>query len=116
MSDSFEKYYILGGEKENWEGIFKTGGKREYTKYDKADISYTQLLEKNAEAMETLLISLRSELNKRGISIEELLVVDQDKKIQEYDDIARSMGVFGREGQKDVRGFIDMLLNRLISS
>ncbi len=116
MSDNFNKYYRLGAEIETSEGIFEAGGKREYTKYDKMDTRCDQVFKTDAEAVKTLLTSLRNELDKKCISAKNLLAEDQDKKILKYTDIALSMGIRGRESQKDVCGFIDMLLNRLVSS
>ena len=110
------RYYELESEIETCEGVFEAGGKREYTKYDKTDPGYSHSFRQGDEVLADLLHSLRRELYKDGLSAEELLTKDERAKIIEYEEIARRMGTRGKEIQKDVYGFMELMVTRLAAS
>ena len=110
------KYYEMESEVETCEGFFEAGGKREYTKYDKTDPAYPQGFRQGDEVLAELLNSLKCELDKDGLRAEELLTKDEETKIIEYEQIARRMGTRGKERQRDVYGFMELIVTRLAAS
>lgn len=109
------KVYPLKDETERWEGIFEAGGKIEYMKYDKTDPRF-QGLSGEPERITRLQDSLKNELAKKQLVPATLLAFEETRRIQEYADIAKAMGIRGKEKQEDVYGFVEFLVKQLAAS
>lgn len=112
MGDGGAKRYNLEVEVETREGIFEAGGKKEYIKYDKNNPKYLQECSSGPETVAELMNSLRQELQRRGLEAAELLAKDESRRITEYIDIAREMGIRGMQRQEDVYGFVEFLVRK----
>ncbi len=116
VSEDRVKSYPLELEVERWEGIFESGGKREYVKYDKTDSHYPQKSSEAPEVLNKIADSLKAELDRRGLSPQKLLTIDESQRATEYKEVARQVGIRGYAKQQDVYGFIELLLRRLARS
>jgi len=109
--------YDFSSETERWEGIFESGGKIEYVKYDKSKNSSDQ--QETPEVplcVARLREALQSELTQRGLSAGELLALEELRRIEAYREIARNMGIRGKEKQRDVYAFIELLVEQSATS
>lgn len=113
MGNDYTKYYNLDLEMEINEGIFESGGKREYIKYNKTDTKYPHEPSDDRKVLNELLNSLKCEIDKKGLTAKELLAKEQSARIKEYKEIAHTMGIRGRELQSDVYGFIELMVRKL---
>ena len=113
VGGDYAKYYEVESEVEISEGIFESGGKREYIKYNKTDTRYPHEPSDESKILNELVNSMKLELDKKGLTAAELLVKDQSTRIEEYKEIAQVMGIRGKELQSDVYGFIELLVRRL---
>ncbi len=116
LDNNSAKYYELDSEVETWEGIFEAGGKKEYVKYDKTELRYTQDCREGREILSELMNSVKQEIDKEKLGTEDLLAKDESIKTKEYEKIAQGMGIRGKETQQDVYGFIELLVTRLAAS
>lgn len=114
VSDGSVKSYGLESEIERWEGVFEAGGKREYVKYDKTDSQYPQEFNESSGVLDKLMDSLKSELDSRCLSPQKLLAMDESRRIAEYKEMVRGIGIRGSERQEDVYGFIEFMVRRLV--
>lgn len=90
------------------------GGKIEHVEYDKADSQSRSEPEKNAETwMEQIADSLKTELDKRGTTSEKILAMDQAQRVEEYQTLARGLGIRPMEKQEDVYGLVQLLMENL---
>ncbi len=109
--------YDFSSETERWEGIFESGGKIEYVKYDKSkNLKQQQEAPEVALPVARLLEALQSELTQRGVPAGELLVLEEPRRIEAYREIAHNMGIRGKERQRDVYGFIELLIEQVATS
>ena len=113
VSDSGVKSYGLHIELEGYEGIFEAGGKREYRKYDSSNPYFQSEFSEAPENIADIENAVAMVLNKKGLHPDELLIMDQNRRIQEYKDIARTVGIKAVEKQSDVYGFIELILRNL---
>ena len=113
VSDGSVKLYGLESEVERWEGIFEAGGKKEYVKFDNTDSQYPQKCSEAPAALDRLADSLKGKLDSRDLSPQKLLAMDESRRIAEYKEIAREIGIRGSERQEDVYGFIELMVKRL---
>lgn len=107
------KSYSLESDLERWEGIFDAGGKLEYVKYDKTEDQSPGEMSDAPENLDEIMDDLRDELEKMGFSSQELLGMDQSKRIEAYKRIAQGIGIRGHVRQADVYGFVELLVRRL---
>jgi hypothetical protein len=104
--------FRLDAEVQRWEGIFDAGGKREYVKYDGTDSRYPQECDEEPEDLNVIVNSVKHELDGKGLDPEELLVMDQNLRIEVYKEIADRIAVRGKERQEDVYGFIELMVKK----
>jgi hypothetical protein len=116
VGDGSVKSYSLTSEVERWEGIFDGGGKLEYVKYDKTEDQFPGEMSDAPESLDETMDSIKDELDKRGLSPQEVLGMDQSRRIEEYKEIAQGTGIRGHQRQADVYGFIELLVRRLGTS
>lgn len=114
ISNDAVKTYNLTSCVEGWEGTFEAGGKREYIKFDKTNSRYPQEVSEVSETLEEIMVSIKNELDRRGISPNELLGNNQSQQIEEYIQIARKIGIRGKEKREDVYGFMKLIVKKLI--
>jgi len=106
--------YDLSSETEGWEGIFESGGKIEYVKYDKSkNPAHRQETPEVPLPVARLREALQSELIQRGLPAGELLALEEPRRTAVYKEIAHNMGIRGKERQRDVYAFIELLVERL---
>jgi hypothetical protein len=110
------KAYDLSSEVKRWEGIFEAGGKIEYVKYDKTDSRYQQALRETGESVTKLWDALSRELTERSFDPAKLIAAEEKARIDAYGQIAKGMGIRGKEKQEDVYGFINLLIRKLAAS
>jgi hypothetical protein len=115
ISNDAVKTYNLTSSIEGWEGTFETGGKREYVKFDKTNSRYPQEVSEVSEALEEIIVSIKNELDRRGISPKELLENNQSRRIEGYIQIASQIGIRGKERREDVYGFMELIVKKLVS-
>ncbi|HME45634.1 MAG TPA: hypothetical protein VKF36_21260 [Syntrophorhabdales bacterium] len=108
------KAYDFPPETEKWEGIFESGGKIEYTKYDKSnELGQQQGTDVLPPGIVRLQEVLLSELAKRDFRPGELLAMEESRRLQAYKEIAREMGLRAKERQRDLYGFVELLVAHL---
>ena len=106
--------YDFPSETEKWEGIFESGGKIESVKYDKSkDPGQQQGATEVPAGVSRLREALQGELEKRGLRAGELLALEEPRRVQACREIAYEMGIRGKERQRDVNGFIELLIGQL---
>jgi hypothetical protein len=110
------KTYDLSSEVERWEGIFESGGKFEYVKYDKVDPHSSHEAGESPETLAKFRDALKRELVECGRDPGTLLASAEAHRIDAYRQIARAMGIRGKEKQEDVYGFIELLLTSVADS
>jgi len=98
---------------ERSEGIFEEGGKKEYVKYDGTDQKYPHESSDNSREIAEVVNAIKNILDKKGLSAKKLLADDKSRKIEEYGEIARALGIRGYRNQDDVYGFIDFIVRNL---
>ncbi|MFC1920468.1 hypothetical protein ACFLYQ_01940 [Chloroflexota bacterium] len=113
VSGSDVKSYSLQYELEGYEGTFEAGGKKEYTKFESSDSRFQNVFSKAPENMDGIRNAVAAELNNKKLLPEELLAMDNDHRIREYADIAKTAGIRGVNSQSDVYGFIELILKIL---
>jgi len=105
--------FDFSSETERWEGIFESGGKIEYVKYDKTtDPRYQQGPAETAPRVARLREALQEQLTKLGFRPGELLAMEEPQRLGVYREIAKGMGIKGMERQGDVYGFLELLAKR----
>jgi hypothetical protein len=107
--------YDFSSETERWEGIFETGGKIEYVKYDKADRTRQDGLGEETQGASSFRTAIGNELARLCMNPNEVLAQDEGKRIEVYGQIAKGMGLRGGERQADVYGLIELLVKQLAS-
>jgi hypothetical protein len=110
------KTYDLTSEVERWEGVFESGGKIEYVKYDETDPQRQHGASQNAETEARLRDMFKRELTGRGLDPAKLLEMPENQRIDAYRQIARAVGIRGKERQEDVYGFIELMIRALNAS
>lgn len=110
VSDSSVKSYELHIELEGYEGTFEAGGKKEYLKYDSSNPQFQSQFSETAESIKHIESAVTGTLNEKGLTPDELLSLQQSKRIQEYKDIAQIAGLKGVEKQSEVYGLIEIIL------
>jgi hypothetical protein len=105
--------YDLESGVERWEGIFEEGGKKEYIKYDGTSERYPHKAGDASQNLAEIVSSVKDALDKKGLSPQKLLDNDRPRMVEEYDEIARVIGVKGYRSQEDVYGFIDFIVKKL---
>jgi len=107
--------YDFSSETEKWEGIFETGGKREYVKYDKTDRGRHDGEGARPENAVPFVAAIKNELTRLVMNADQLLAQEESKRIEVYGQIAKAVGLRGGERQADVYGLIEHLVRRLAS-
>jgi hypothetical protein len=110
VGDDGVRSYGLGSGVERWEGIFEDGGKKELVKYDKTSDSYPHESSTQSETLAELLDGLRTELDKKGLSSQALLSMEEPLRVAQYRELAENLGLRGGRRQQDVYGLIETLL------
>ncbi len=116
VGDNGVKSYGLDTELEGYEGTFEAGGKKEYLKYDGSNPQFQSEFSEAEENIDELKKAVAEALNSRGIHPEKLLQMDKDRRIREYKDIAKKIGIRGIKRQSDVYGFVESMLRKIIAS
>lgn len=107
--------YDFSSETERWEGIFETGGKIEYVKYDKTDRTRQDGLGEKTRDASSFRTAIGNDLARLGMNPNQLLGRDGGERIEVYGQIAKGMGLRGCERQADVYGFIELLVKQIAS-
>jgi len=107
------KKYSLDSAVERWEGTFEAGGKKEYVKYDKTDPQSPHESGEATDKFNEMMDSVKKELDKIGLSAKSLLAADETRRTEEYQRVAKALGIRGYDRQGDVYGFIDFVVRRL---
>lgn len=90
------------------------GDKIEHVEYDRAERHLQHERNKNAETWgEEIMDSLKTELGKKGITAEKLLAMAWDQRVEEYKELAKTLGIRAAENQEDVYGFIQLMMGNL---
>jgi hypothetical protein len=110
VGNSNVKSYELQAGVESYEGIFESGGKREYKKYDKSNPIFKNAFSEDRAHISAIEDSITRVLKEKNLKPDELLLADPDRRIREYKDIAGRCGLKGSQRQPDVYGFIEMIL------
>lgn len=108
-----DKKYNLESEVERWEGIFEEGGKKEYIKYDSTDQKYPHGSGDASGVLSEIMNSVKNALNEKGSSPQKVLDFDRTQAVEEYNEIARAIGIRAYQNQADVCGFIDFIVRKL---
>ncbi|MGD0238500.1 MAG: hypothetical protein ABSC55_28680 [Syntrophorhabdales bacterium] len=97
--------------------MVKEGGKTERFFYDKKRPEFKMEEPAAASARYTALIdSLKSTLEKKGITVSGLLAMSEGDRIPLYKELTRTLGLRGTERQQDVYGFLTVALEKLGSN
>jgi hypothetical protein len=91
--------------------MIKEGGKIEHILYDK---KVSSPCEQNGEWINELKGRLKSEMERRGLTAEQLLSLNEDQKLQACFDISKALGIRGMEKQEDVYGFVLLMAEKLV--
>jgi hypothetical protein len=91
----------------------KEGGKIEHILYDK---KVSSPCEQNGGWVNELKGRLKSEMEYRSLTAEQLLSLNEDQKLQACFDISKALGIRGMEKQEDVYGFIELMAENLLAS
>jgi len=106
------KKYNLESVVEKWEGIFEEGGKKEFYKYDSTEPKYPHQVDNAFDIGETMNL-VKKELDAKGTNAKKLLEIDPAKKAEEYNEIARAMGLRAFRSQGDIYNFLDFIIKSL---
>ncbi len=113
VGDGSVKSYNLELEVEGYEGTFEAGGKKEFTKYDRDNPYFNGEFSEAPDITDEIENAVAAVLKDKGLAPADLLSMEQDRRIQEYADIARITGIRGAHRQSDVYGFIELILKKL---
>jgi hypothetical protein len=113
VSDSGVKSYVLQVELEGYEGSFEAGGKREYRKYDSSNSHFQNEFSEAPENIADIENAVSIALNNKSLQPNDLLLMEQERRIQEYKEIAKIVGIRGADRQSDVYGLIELILRNL---
>jgi hypothetical protein len=113
ISDSGVKSYGLQSIIESYEGIFEDGGKKEYKKFDRENPSFQNEFNEGPETIAEIKNSVAAAIGKKGVSAPDLLRLDPEERVREYQEIAKIVGITGMERQSDVCGLIEIMLRKL---
>lgn len=113
VGDNEVKSCALEESMERWEGIFDSGGKREYVKFDQTSDEYPHEVENDPARLEPVLEALRAELQKTGLQPAAVLTMTEDERVGVYKSLATAAGVRGCKRQEDVYGFLEAMMARL---
>jgi len=91
----------------------KEGGKIEHILYDK---KVSSTFKQNGEWVNEFNGRLKSEMECRGLTAEQLLSLNKDQKLQVCFEISKGLGIRGMEKQEDVYGFILLMTEKLVVS
>ena len=90
------------------------GDKIEHVEYDRAERHFRHEVDKSAETWtEEIMHSLKTELSKRGTTVEKLLAMDPTQRVGEYKELARGLGIRAMKNQEDVFGFVQLMMENL---
>ncbi|HME45752.1 MAG TPA: hypothetical protein VKF36_21855 [Syntrophorhabdales bacterium] len=93
--------------------MVKEGGKTEHYFYDKKRSEFKMKEPTAASARYTALVdSLKSTLEKKGITVSGLLAMSKRDRIPIYKEIARTLGLRGAEREQDVYDFLTVALEK----
>jgi hypothetical protein len=91
------------------------GDKIEHVEYDKAERHFQSDPDQKAERWYGELVnSLRTELEKRGLTAEKILSREPAQRINEYKALARVLNIRATGNQQDVYGLMQLLMEKLI--
>jgi hypothetical protein len=94
----------------------KEGGKVEHVFYDKKRPNFSMDEASTASGrFGTILESLGSELQKKGLNGPELKSMSVEERVGIYREIAKALGLKGTERQSDVYGFIQLGIEKLVA-
>jgi len=103
------KMYALEGKTRKREG-----GKIEHISYDSKDLNSTKEGNSNANKWVAEIIdSLKMELKNRGIASKDLLFTDESKRVEVYNEIARTLGIRSMKKKEDISGFMQLMIDRI---
>jgi CRISPR/Cas system-associated protein Cas10 (large subunit of type III CRISPR-Cas system) len=98
---------------ESYEGIFDSGGKREYKKYERSNPHFKNEFNETPGGLADIDNAVLEELKSKGLNASELLRADPNQRIREYKEIAQSIGLKGMKKQGDTFGLIELILKKL---
>jgi hypothetical protein len=113
VGDDSVKSYNLELEVEGYEGTFEAGGKKEFTRYDRDNPYFQGEYSEVSENISEIESAVLAVLKDKKLAPADLLSMEQDRRIQEYVDIALIAGIKGVQRQSDVYGFIELILKKL---
>ena len=91
----------------------KEGGKIEHILYDK---KVSSPCKQNGEWVNEIKERLKSEMEHKGLTAEQLISLNEDQKLQACFDISKALSIRGMEKQEDVYGFILLMAEKLVVS
>ena len=53
------------------------------------------------------------ELKNRGIASKDLLFTDESKRVEVYNEIARTLGIRSMKKKEDISGFMQLMIDRI---
>jgi phosphoglycerate-specific signal transduction histidine kinase len=90
------------------------GDKIEHVEFDKAERHFQSEPDKEAENWYNELInSLRTELEKRGLTAETILTREAAQRINEYKVLAKALNIRATGNQQDVYGLMQFIMEKL---
>jgi len=90
------------------------GGKIEHVEYDRAErhFQHEQAMDAKTRVQE-ILDSLKTELSKKGVTVAKLLAMEPSQGVEEYKELAKTLGIRATEKQGDVYDFIQLMTEKL---
>jgi hypothetical protein len=113
VSDTSVKSYRLQSTIESYEGIFEDGGKKEYKKFDRANPCFQNEFSEGPENIAEIKNAVAGAAKKKGLSAEDLLLLDPEQRVRKYQEIAKTLSLTGVERESDVYGLIEIMLRKL---
>jgi len=90
------------------------GDKIEHVEFDKAERHFQSEPDKEAENWyEEMIHSLRTELDKRGLTAEKILAREAAQRINEYKELAKGLTIRATGKQEDVYGLMQLMMEKL---
>lgn len=122
LPKELERIMVLGKEETKGYSLVpkirkEEGDKIEHVEFDKSESDFQSEPHQAGKSWyEEMLNSLRTELEKRGLTAEEILTREPAQRIREYRELARALNIRATEKQEDLYGFIQLMLENLLTS
>ena len=119
MPKQLDSLIIIGRSNQKFYGFKPKGRKEEgrkieYVQYDGTERPYHYKGEADVETrIEEMMELLKTEINQRGLSAQNLLTTEPARRVETYQELAGALGIRAMEKQEDVYGFLQLMTERL---